>query len=364
MRTSCLLAALFAAATCAAQTPDQVVIIVNDNSALSRTIGEYYARKRGVPAAQVCRLRAPLEETVPRFIYDSRIAAPVARFLRSRRLVDKILFLVTTNDVPLRIRGSDGPGGDQAAVDSELALLYQDIISGKPHRTAGFIPNPYFSANERLSHPKYPLYLVTRLAGYTFADVRGLIDRAQHARNLGRVVLDQRGDGEGDDWLFATAVRLPKERVLLETTPRVVYGERDVIGYASWGSNDHARQDRDLHFTWLDGAIATEFVSTNGRTFHEPPQDWHLGNLWKPPSLLWEDSPQSLSADYVRQGVTGVTGNVYEPFLAYTPRPQILFPSYILDGVTLAEACYRSIPALSWQNIVLGDPLCKLESGQ
>ena len=76
---------------------------------------------------------------------------------------------------------------------------------------------------------------------------------------------------------------------------------------------------------------------------------------------MWEDSPQSLSADYVRQGATAVTGHVFEPYLANTPRPQILFPSYILEGVTLAEACYRAIPALSWQNIVIGDPLCRLE---
>jgi uncharacterized protein (TIGR03790 family) len=50
---------------------------------------------------------------------------------------------------------------------------------------------------------------------------------------------------------------------------------------------------------------------------------------------------------------------VYEPYLAYTPRPNILLPAYY-HGRNLAESYYLSIPVLSWMNIVIGDPLCKL----
>lgn len=360
MRARTIAAAVYAVA-CAAQTPSQVVVIVNENAPESRSAGEYYARRRGVPAENVCRLRAAREETIPRVKYEAEIARPVARFLRDRGLVEKALFLVTTMGVPLRIAGRDGAGGDQAAVDSELTLLYQEIRTGKAHPAAGMIPNPYYRAEGRFSHPAYPMYLVTRLAGFTFADVRGMVDRALAAKDRGKVVLDLRGDGEGDEWLFAAAARLPRERVLLDDRIPVVYGARDVIGYGSWGSNDHQRTERDLRFGWLPGALATEFVSTNARTFREPPKEWQLGWKWSPPSVLWVDSPQSLSADYVRQGATGVSGHVYEPYLSNTVRPQILFPAYLLEKATLAEAFYRSMPALSWQNVILGDPLCRLE---
>ena len=70
-------------------------------------------------------------------------------------------------------------------------------------------------------------------------------------------------------------------------------------------------------------------------------------------------SPQSLTADYIHDGATGASGHVYEPFLGYTPRPNILLPAYY-RGRNLAESYYLSIPALSWMNIVIGDPLCKL----
>ena len=43
-----------------------------------------------------------------------------------------------------------------------------------------------------------------------------------------------------------------------------------------------------------------------------------------------------------------------------TPHPDQLFPAYF-HGRNLAESYYVSIPGLSWQNIVVGDPLCKLK---
>jgi uncharacterized protein (TIGR03790 family) len=101
----------------------------------------------------------------------------------------------------------------------------------------------------------------------------------------------------------------------------------------------------------------TEYVSTNGRTFTRPPDTWNLGTSWS--EGLFFGSPQSLTADYIHDGATGASGHVYEPYLEYTPRPNILLPAYY-HGRNLAESYYLAIPALSWMNIVIGDPLCSL----
>jgi Tfp pilus assembly protein PilF len=61
--------------------------------------------------------------------------------------------------------------------------------------------------------------------------------------------------------------------------------------------------------------------------------------------------------DLVREGITGVSANVAEPLLDAIVRPQILFPAY-LSGFNLAESFYLATPYLSWQGIVIGDPLC------
>ena len=75
--------------------------------------------------------------------------------------------------------------------------------------------------------------------------------------------------------------------MILDDSATVLKNQKDVIGYASWGSNDHDRKERFLHFEWLPGAIMTEFVSTNGRTFKRPPDTWQIGP-WTDKSALFQ----------------------------------------------------------------------------
>jgi uncharacterized protein (TIGR03790 family) len=187
-----------------------------------------------------------------------------------------------------------------------------------------------------------------------------MIDPTIAARNQGRVVVDLRSsdDTGGDQALADAAIFLPDDRVLLDQTPKVVHGVKDVIGYASWGSNDPARRQRRTGFQWLPGAVVLEFVSTDARTLERPPADWQLGT-WKNPATWFAESPQSLSADYLDEGATAAAGHVDEPYLHNSARPDYFFTAY-LKGRTLAESYYLSIPSLSWQNVMFGDPLCQL----
>ena len=357
-------AALTALASCRipalATKPANVLVVINESSPLSRAAGEYYCRKRAIPEQNVCTIKTSAGETVTRAVYETGIAGPVAHCLKSRGLVEAILYIVTTAGVPLRVKGTVSMTGDNASVDSELTLLY-GILKGEKPPIAGPLNNPYYRRRDiSFTHPLFPIYLVTRLAGYDLQEIRGIIDRALEARNTGKVVIDLRATGsrEGDEWLRTAAILLPRERVLFEETTAPVYGVKDVIGYASWGSNDPARKKRKPGFTWLPGGIMTEFVSTNGRTFERPPVNWNI-STWKDTQLWFAGAPQTLTADYINEGATGASGHVDEPYLTLTPRPDILLPAY-LAGRNLAESYWMSMPAVSWQNIVIGDPLCSL----
>ena len=357
------LAVLLAAAPILfSQKPDNVLVVINQQSPLSRSIGEYYAEQRHVPLANVCRLNVQPDEDIPRDRFDDKIARPIAAFLRAHKLQEQILYIVTTSGVPLRIPGSVGTTiAEAASVDSELTLLYSDM-RGQPHRMPAGIHNPFFGrVSAVFRHPDFPIYLVTRLTGYDFADVKGLIDRALRAHNRGNFVIDLKkfDNGPGNGWLRDAARALPKDRVILDDSGKVLYNQRDVIAYASWGSNDPDRKQRHVDFQWLPGAIMTEYVSTNGRTFARPPDRWNINAAWSDRKGTFAGSPQTLTADYVHEGATGASGHVYEPFLQFTPRPDILLPAYY-HGRNLAESYYLAIPALSWMNIVVGDPLCSL----
>lgn len=348
-----------------AQGPANVLVVTNDKSQFSRDISAYYIQKREIPAKNVCHIQSSIEEEISRNEYTRNIAAPISLCLRRNQLTQQILYIATTAGVPLKISGQNGLNGDYASVDNELALLYSDIATGKPHALNGWLPNPFFRQRDiAFTHPQFPIYLVTRLAAYDLAGVRAMIDRGLVAMNRGKFVIDLNSDdafADGNNWLADAAIRLPEERVVYDASPKVLYKQTDVIGYASWGSNDDNRQERLVGFRWLPGAIATEYVSTNARTFVRPPASWTLSdwNILSRPKWF-AGSPQSLTADYLEEGASAVTGHVYEPYLASTPRPDYLLPAYF-KGRNLAESYYLSIPYLSWQNIVAGDPLMSLK---
>jgi uncharacterized protein (TIGR03790 family) len=335
---------------------------------VSLRVGEYYQRKRGVPAAQVVHVQTVVDEEISRPNYEETIEAPIARFINRGRLQDRILFIVLTKGVPIRITGTAERTGTRAAVDSELTLLYRRM-SGRPIPAGGPQPNPYFldeavpSSALPFSHREHDIFLVTRLDAYTEADVIGVINRGSAPRRDGRILLDQRAnwiERGGNAWLAEAAKRLAGMghglRARLDTSPSVLQNEDSVLGYYSWGSNDEAIRMRRLGLRFVPGALAATFVSTDARTFQEPPPDWQIGS-WDRRDTWFAGSPQSLAADLIRDGVTGIAGHVAEPYLDATIRPHILFPAY-LAGATLAEAFYLAMPYLSWQTVIVGDPLC------
>lgn len=344
-----------------AQTPAQVLVVVNRRSQVSRQIGEYYLHKRDIPVANLCTIDTAPDETIERPIYDREIEAPIRQFLRKNGLQERILYIVLTSGVPLRINGpGDQYRSEAASVDSELTLLYLRLHGGTTP-LPGPLRNPFFGHRDApFRHPAFPMYLVTRLDGYDLADMKALVDRGLKARNVGKFVIDLRQDNNtpGNSWLRAADFLLPPDRVVFDDSADVLQKISGVIAYASWGSNDHDRKHRLLHMNWLPGAIATEFVSTDARTFRQPPATWELGT-WKDSQTWFAGAPQTLTADYIHEGATGASGQVFEPYLAFCPRPDFILPAYY-SGRTLAESFYLGIPGLSWMNVVVGDPLVRL----
>ncbi|MBZ5546027.1 MAG: TIGR03790 family protein, partial [Acidobacteriia bacterium] len=326
------LAQVFAFLVCAsalAQGPENILLVVNQDSKASKAVAAYYRAQRNIPLQQVCSIKTWDEEEIDREIFDKEIRRPILNCLERGKLQDRVLYIVLTKGAPLKIK-ADEQENERASVDSELTLLYQDLL-GKPRVSRGSVPNPYFAGHRggklvRFSHREFPIYLVTRLDGYDLADVRALIDRGLAPSREGRFVLDlsYNDNATGNNWLREAAEKLreagvPASRILLNTSQVFVTGEQDVLGYASWGSNDHADPSRFLHNTWMNGALLAEFVSTDARTFEKPPKKWTIGKWSDPPLTFFAGSPQSLIADYIHEGVTGAAGYVDEAVLADPP---------------------------------------------
>jgi hypothetical protein len=121
----------------------------------------------------------------------------------------------------------------------------------------------------------------------------------------------------------------------------------DVAGYVSWGSNDfHADEYCDHAIPghrWSPAALAETYVSTSARTFCPPPS-----------------YGQSLVADLLEEGASGVKGYVYEPYVSSMADAAVLFDRYT-GGSTLAESFFMASRYLSWMDVVVGDPKTTVE---
>jgi uncharacterized protein (TIGR03790 family) len=218
-----------------AQTGDQVLLVVNQNDAISREIGDYYRPRRSVPVKNVCFLYSTSQEEISRDTYLRQVERPIAACLQSAGLAEKIIYIALTPGVPLKV---DGPGGgmtaEHASVDSELALLYGKLHGTPSPPLRGGVPNPFFmKRSEPFRHSHFPIYLVARLAAFDVAETEAMIDRSLAARNRGKFVIDlSSGDPNGDGWLRTAALLLPASRVVIDETKRVLYDQQDVIGYA------------------------------------------------------------------------------------------------------------------------------------
>ena len=182
------------------------------------------------------------------------------------------------------------------------------------------------------SHRDHDIYLVTRLDAFTLDEALSLVDRAQAPRATGTIVLDQRAGSadakSGDAWLQRAAERLtaqnPESRVLLETTPKAVRDLPEVLGRYAWGAGDPEQRTRRTGMTFVPGAIAAGLASFDARTFRPP------GDTWQPThssdkTAWFEGSADTLIGDLIREGVTGVSGQVGEAYLlgAVTPRDSV-----------------------------------------
>src|SRR5687768_15072653 len=94
-----------------AQTAENVAVIINDASAPSQRIGEYYVQKRGIPPSNVIRIRTAISDTIQRNAYVASIEQPIAAAIARQLLQDRILYIVLTKGIPLRVAGTSGVDG-------------------------------------------------------------------------------------------------------------------------------------------------------------------------------------------------------------------------------------------------------------
>lgn len=336
---------------------NDVLLVINDNSSDSVTIGEYFALVRSVPPSNIVHIDCTTNETINNSIFINDVMNPIRAFYNSMETKERINYVVTTKGIPLRVNRSIphdfGMGWKyNSSVDSDLTCAFDlSLHVYINHTTPDFsyttYSSPYFEKNYSFASALFSkdIKLVTRLTAYNTSTVLEMINRTskenltiegKFVHDIDPLMYETQNEwmNISKDWLIDNDYT-----VVYDDTQWYIVNQTDVIGYVSWGSNDHNDTNNGKpNNTWLNGSIAETLVSTSGRSFTWPPV-----------------YGQSMIADLIDEGCTGVKGYVYEPYASNTARPEILFRRYV-QGYNLAESYYMASPKLTWMDVIVGDP--------
>jgi uncharacterized protein (TIGR03790 family) len=322
---------------------NRVLVVVNSASVEGVAIAKYYRLARGIPDSNVVVVTTTLDDDVNDADFASQIQTPVAARLKTLHGID---FIVTTHGIPLRA-GANAYATDMLLAGIELPLVPIQAFTGDEFKRA---TSPYFRLDEPFSHAKFGMYLTTRLDGYSIEDMKALVDRSVSAKPekglffLDQQVFDRVGINDQLETAMEQIARTLTGRgfqATSEGTPAFVDPHQPLMGYWSSGSNDPNYSASVYHaLRFRAGSLAETNVSTSARTFN------HVSD------------GQSMIADLISQGVTGVKGYVAEPYTTAVAKPDIMFDRYT-RGYNLAESFYMASQLLKWRDVVIGDPLCR-----
>jgi uncharacterized protein (TIGR03790 family) len=102
--------------------PEEVAVLAVASSPTSIELAEYYAKARGIPASQICRLDVKPGDDLGRADWEQKVRPQVRSWLAGHGLEAKIRCLVTVWDMPLRIGGR---AGDAPVVVQQKEFLSQ-----------------------------------------------------------------------------------------------------------------------------------------------------------------------------------------------------------------------------------------------
>ena len=351
----------------------RVVILANSRQPDSVRLAEFYAEKRGVPAGNIISLPLPEDESITWREFIDQVYQPLQDELYRRgwiegtatSLLDKLgrkrygftghhlSYLVVCRGVPLRIfndptllenkrdrKTADQFNKNEGSVDGELSLLAQSGCD-----ITAMVTNPLF-ANERPSALEAEMVVkVSRLDGPTFESARRLVTSALEGERhglLGRYYVDTVGPHTaGDQWL---------DSVLTQLRDLGFDGDTERTG-ATLGAD--ARFDAPvLYFGWYAGNLNGPFA-VEGFNFPPGAVAVHIHSF---SAQTLRSDTQGWCGPLVARGVTVTVGNVFEPYLELTHRPNLLLRA-LCRGKTFGDAVYYALPALSWQAVAIGDPL-------
>lgn len=316
------------------------------------------------PVARNILRRAPKDlrpEALDKLVFvDSLINQQLTLFLFSGVTRDNLLSALSLQQVDkgllgaysfLTIQQQQPPTHESsAAVDSELCLLRRPSF-----RTGGWLANPFLQRYDHfpgIEQLRRQTLMVCRLDGPSPAIVRRMIDDSVYAERhglTGNFYIDGRGLADSkkkNDPYVEYDRHLEKlyNEIKDKSPLPVVYDNTPALFPA------HAKLPAALYVGWYSlGRYVDAFAWQRGSVgFHVASAE--ASTLRDKTSTVW-------CKRMLEEGIAATLGPTQEPYLQSFPLPDRFFPLLMKGKLPLIKVYYRTLPFLSWRQVLIGDPL-------
>ena len=301
----------------------QLAIVINDDDPASVAVGDYYRRRRAIPAANVVHVRIPGK---PRSLEPERFATLKDEI--DRQLGPDIQAVLMVWTAPYAVACNAITGAYTLGFDA--ALCRDTCAAGQP--------SAYFNADSTRLHASHGMRLSMLLPTESVAAARDLVDRGvasgfRLAPASAYYLTTREAPRNSRTVFFPPAGRIEAKK--LATRPlraEALENARDIMIY-QLGKASVDKLDT-LHF--LPGALADHLTS-------------HGGDLL--------GTRQMSSLRWLEAGATASYGTVSEPCNHWQkfPNPAVLLRHYV-HGNSAIEAYWKSV-AWPIQGLFIGEPL-------
>lgn len=303
--------------------PEQLAIVINDAEPNSVKIGEYYRKRRGIPAANVVHVRIPDK---PRELSKSRFQALKEEIDGQLKPEVQAVLMIWT--APYKVECNSITGAYSLGFDREQCA--RTCAAGRP--------SPYFNSTSPRPYTDLDVRLSMLMPTESVAQAKALIDRGAGAGFKLRpatayyLVTSEKARNSRAAF-FPPPGRIEARRLATRTLQAdVLENVRDVMIYET----GMAQVDKLDTLGFLPGALADHLTSLGG-------------------DLLGTSQMSALR--WLEAGATASYGTVSEPCNHWQkfPNPSVLLKHYV-QGNSAIEAYWKSV-AWPHQGLFIGEPL-------
>lgn len=312
-------------------TANELGLVINTADPYSVAIGEYYAKRRGIPAAQVLRVQLPQRSSLTRDEFnalDQAIRSHMPENVNGLALAWVQPYAVDCNSLTSALGMGLQPDVCANSCAPTRISPYASYFGAKPWVVLGLRPAMQLAAR---SVPAAMAMIErgmasdhTQAVGNPEPAFAYLATTPDANRNVRQRLFPPAGPVPGVAGFEVVRV---KSEVLPPMRRTLIY------------QTGLARVPAPLGGEWLPGALADHLTSYGGQ-LERPPGDGQMSVL-----------------DWIDAGATASYGSVSEPcnHLQKFPHPQVLIQAYA-QGVSALEAYWHSV-AWPAQGVFVGEPL-------